>query len=61
MSGALEIADAVFPTAYGSEDPAYKALRRHGVKRVFAAITWMRAQGVAVVCLPSDAGAVFVL
>jgi hypothetical protein len=48
-----EIAFQCFPTMYGREDPAYRALARRGVTRVLDSLVWLRGQGVVVLALPA--------
>lgn len=46
------LADRCFPTMHGSSDPAYKSLRKRGVRRVLDAVAYIRAAGTTVWCVP---------
>ena len=46
-----QIADACFPLSFGHDDPLYGRLIRKSIGRSFAALEWLRREGVSLTCL----------
>ena len=55
-ASAPEIADVCFPTQFGESDPAYHALLKRSLRRVFDSIVWMRHQNVDIWAIPGVLG-----